>query len=616
MDIIDFEIEDGRLIYHNCFSNEVTIPDGVTEIESRAFAHEKAVASVVIPESVTKIHSYAFGLGDELRKVVNLSKVSFFGDEAVIKTDKLVKLEAFFPNEPIERINKKLILTAIDNFFEQNGRYSDERKQAYTAYIKSHCRSLLSKAVTERRIKTVALLVQSGLMSDSAVDRAHELGDESIRELLSIARHPDFKYDSQKLSRFFYNIKDGVLLRHYNGEAITEVPEGVTEIADYAFADDYFIKKITLPQSLRKIGEGAFINCERLEYINISSEVTQICKKAFFYCSSLHQTIVPDGIKTLEKQIFAGCYRLKRVALPDGLETISEAAFDGCELLREIEIPDTVDYIGEGAFYGCNSLMSIRLPRSLKAVEETTFCCCMNLIEVIIPEGVTEIKRDAFSVCTRLESVVLPEGLSKIGESAFASCRSLKSVKLPESLKILGRAVFSNCECLEEICIPEGVEEIGGGLLWFCDGLKKLVNLSCVPALNGNVSIDDEQADGMEFFAPKVPIRCVYKRLELRAIEIFLSDKASFSPSQRRDYEQYIRLHSRVLLPQMVEKRKINLLIKCLEQGLGTTLGIEYAFEAARDDLEIKAMLLNYINKSSNGSAKRGGKNLIDMLDD
>ena len=87
---------------------------------------------------------------------------------------------------------------------------------------------------------------------------------------------------------------------------ITEVniPEGVTEIGDYALAFERDIVKITLPKSLRIIHDGAFNSCEALTEI-----------------------VIPEGVEELGALVFEGCKSLKKIDLPDSLTAVELSAF-------------------------------------------------------------------------------------------------------------------------------------------------------------------------------------------------------------------------------------------------------------------------------------------------
>ena len=80
--------------------------------------------------------------------------------------------------------------------------------------------------------------------------------------------------------------KYGLIDKNGGNEKLT-IPEGITEIGDFALKDCVFIKEIELPESLEYIGKGAFYNCNTLSYINLPEKLKVIDDKAFCLCISL-----------------------------------------------------------------------------------------------------------------------------------------------------------------------------------------------------------------------------------------------------------------------------------------------------------------------------------------
>ena len=64
-----------------------------------------------------------------------------------------------------------------------------------------------------------------------------------------------------------------------NGEGI--IPNGTTEIEDYAFFYINDLTSINIPNSTTKIRKSAFSECEALTSIIIPESVTEIGKSAF-----------------------------------------------------------------------------------------------------------------------------------------------------------------------------------------------------------------------------------------------------------------------------------------------------------------------------------------------
>lgn len=72
-------------------------------------------------------------------------------------------------------------------------------------------------------------------------------------------------------------IENGILLNGNRCIASSiDVPEGVKEIASYAFDATYNVKEIIVSSTVKKIGNNAFSNCANLESVTIPNGVTEI----------------------------------------------------------------------------------------------------------------------------------------------------------------------------------------------------------------------------------------------------------------------------------------------------------------------------------------------------
>ena len=203
-------------------------------------------------------------------------------------------------------------------------------------------------------------------------------------------------------------------------DSFTEViiPEGVTEIGEYAFAETT-VKKITLPESLTKIGDYAF------------------------YMSTLEEIVIPSGVKEIGYSSFDRCMNLEKVTLNNGLEKIGERSFMLCSMLSDIEIPDTVTEIGGEAFMG-TGLYSVTIPASVTSLGSGAFSNCIMLENVSFEGSMKDIPEFCFSGCTSLRSVKLPGDLRAIYAGAFSYCTSLDMI-LPDTVKTIADNAFEGC---------------------------------------------------------------------------------------------------------------------------------------------------------------------------
>jgi hypothetical protein len=80
---------------------------------------------------------------------------------------------------------------------------------------------------------------------------------------------------------------DKILIDYRGTETKLVLPEGITEINQYAFYDCDSLTSVEIPDSVIKIGYDAFSNCVRLTSVAIGNNVALIGQLAFFNCYRL-----------------------------------------------------------------------------------------------------------------------------------------------------------------------------------------------------------------------------------------------------------------------------------------------------------------------------------------
>lgn len=128
-----------------------------------------------------------------------------------------------------------------------------------------------------------------------------------------------------------------------------EIPEGVYDIGNSAFAECISLESVTFPESLKFIGVWAFAGCHSLDNISIPKSVTELEDFSFYNCAKLSNVQLPNTITSIGAGTFARCPQLTKFTIPSSCTTIGESAF-AVTGLTEIDIPSTVTSIGYSAF--------------------------------------------------------------------------------------------------------------------------------------------------------------------------------------------------------------------------------------------------------------------------
>ncbi len=328
-----------------------------------------------------------------------------------------------------------------------------------------------------------------------------------------------------------FRISGSILLKYLGSESRVVVPEGITRIAERAFAGNEAIDRVLLPESLEEIGAEAFCGCLLLQTIPFPKQLRRIGTGAFEHCVKLLRVQLPPFLHQIEDRTFRHCKALKEVILPPELQEIGEGAFYGCVSIQQISFPESLTSIGSLAFYRCTSLSDIKLPSAAEHVQDLAFAksgirkahisssgrhCgtdllsgCTNLKTLILNEGVTHIPDKLAYGCTALEQIQLPESLFSVGRHPWEGTQYLKNylstqtfssapilwdgrtlkgnVQLSNQVRIIaGGAFYGNTE-ITEICIPESVHFIGAAAFKGARTLTKAVLPSGIQHIEAEV---------------------------------------------------------------------------------------------------------------------------------
>ena len=324
-------------------------------------------------------------------------------------------------------------------------------------------------------------------------------------------------------------LKSAVGLADENG--VYKVPDGITFIAEGAFANDENLVSVVIPDSVTEIGSGAFYGCTSLSSIDMPDSVTSLGSMAFYgcvslqtvklsknieilypetfyYCQSLDEIELPEKLRSIGPSCFFSCIALSKVVFPMDLEIIGSSCFSGCISLRTLTgfTNTKIEAVPEMAFSNCSALLNISFPSSVKSIGSGAFYGCTNLIDANIPLGVTEVGMMAFSFTpwyrentdaflivgdgVLIKSNFNPNsaaepgtldlsglGIRSIGNSCFAN------VAAAQYSSIYGYKYYSN---IKNVIIPEGVVTIGSGVFYGCVNIQSVTLPSTLETIGGS----------------------------------------------------------------------------------------------------------------------------------
>jgi len=568
---------------------EVCLPNGITSIRERTFSQCSGLTSIEIPESVEKIGSYAFyncsglltvtfcGSEPEIREVARdaFLKCSSLTDVYYGGLEEQCRINDQYPYNTCETLlycswhyqtasaasgqcgddlywsfdEDTGILTITGSGDMDGYSWSTTPWIAYRAqitavilpdgltsigsYAFSGCDRLSEIAIPDgvTNISDYAFFRCTGLTELTIPDSVTTIGIEALcgceglREITVLANN--MAYSS--VDGVLFNNDQTVLIVYPNGKNGTSyiIPDGVTNISDYAFFRCTGLTELTIPDSVTTIGIEAFCGCEGLTTLEIPDSVTSIDTAAFCDCRGLTNIKISNGLTVINCGVFDSCTNLPSITIPGSVTTVGNSAFGFCTSMTSVTIPVSVERIERGAFEECSALsdvyyggteaekgmmdiddMNEALLNAEWHCKQTSGQCGDNLYwsvdggtltitgsgemwafeqhddvpwrafewisSIEFPDGLLNISNYSFVYLLGLHSVTIPDSVLRIGDYAFPECTEMHSLTLGNHVESIGRFAFDGCESLTEIVLPETLKSIGWGAFEVCKSLREI----------------------------------------------------------------------------------------------------------------------------------------------
>lgn len=163
------------------------------------------------------------------------------------------------------------------------------------------------------------------------------------------------------------------------------LPESLQCLPERMFAESYYLNEVTFSKGLKEIGKEAFYCCLGLNSVDIPEGVTYIADKAFAWCGAY---------KTFGSSY--SCNNFRKVALPSTLSSIGASAFSNCQVLQSINIPENITEIQDSTFGYCYQLSSIIIPKGIKKIGNGAFSQNQSLKTITFSWNAPQIDSKAF----------------------------------------------------------------------------------------------------------------------------------------------------------------------------------------------------------------------------
>lgn len=273
--------------------------------------------------------------------------------------------------------------------------------------------------------------------------------------------------------------------------------EGLEEIGEMAFANQYFKNTFTLPSTVKVLGDYAFANCNAIEKVVFPRALEVFGKNVFAGATGITEYQIDSNnanftvsnkmlfTKDMKKLVSCPSNIFDDITLPEGVEEICDFGFYMVDQVQKYNLPSTLKRIGKQAFAHTYDLTEFNIPNSVIEMGENCFDLSgitkitigtglleipeeafieTKLQSITIPGNVKKIGNGAFSLCSNLTSLTLEEGVEEIAQSSFSGCK-VSSLVLPDSLKAIGNSAFQNNN-IQELNIKKGLESIGSDVFY------------------------------------------------------------------------------------------------------------------------------------------------------
>lgn len=468
---------------------KVSLPAGVTEIPSEAFFRAGKLKDVTIADGVTRFEYRAFArtrvdnfklVGADGRSAGTgfPSKLKFIGDfafwqsalkEVVLSSEAESIGRSAFSNVPLTKVTLKEGLKTIGS-----GAFARTRLTELT----------IPDSVTDATdsVRAMGKLVKLHIGKNVGPDQLNGafFGTASLTKISVAQGNPNYTivgnvlFNGQRTKLLLIprrHLDDGAGIKKYR------IPAGVQEITGYAFEGTEY-EEVDFPSSLRSIGTYAFSSSHLKEAI-LPSGLETIGEGAFRESSGLTRVDL-GGTVTIDKAAFSKTLTLKNVNMHTDLNRLKEIrsyAFEG-SALTEVRMPDSLTAIGEFAFLNDEELAKVRLGAGLRTLDDgTVFYNALKLRELTVAEGnpvfsadhnVLYAKRgDGLHVVFSSPASIatnyrVKDGTVVIDSSAFANNSKLETVFLPDGLKRISDRSFENATALKDVRFPDSLETVDG----------------------------------------------------------------------------------------------------------------------------------------------------------
>lgn len=143
------------------------------------------------------------------------------------------------------------------------------------------------------------------------------------------------------------------------------------------------IETVTVKNGIARIPSEFCNACDKLTTVNLPESITEIGNYGFANCTAIAQIKLPPSIVSLQPSSFVSSRSLETVGIMQNIKGTLSKTFSGCLKLKEAYIPYGITTIDE-AFKSCHAVQTVTVPKSVTAIRSYAFGTMNNLEKIYI----------------------------------------------------------------------------------------------------------------------------------------------------------------------------------------------------------------------------------------
>ena len=398
----------------------ISLPEGVTSIQSSAFYECSNLKEIEFPNSVTSIGSSTLYYCTSLRKVTFGRNLTSIGSDALRNCSALdtivwnVKTFSISSNDasPFYRVRSQIKSFTFGP--------DVETIPAYLCYYMSGINTpiVIPESVASIGARafydctSVPSLTLNKAIKSYADQFEYCSGLTKVYYTGSIEDWCGITFSSSTFNPLYY--ANNLYIDNTLATEIT-IPSTVKSIGAYQFYNATCLTKVTLPSTMATIASSAFYGCSNMAAINLgSTAATKVYNSAFYGCSKLKEIEFPNSVTSIGSSALYNCTSLRKVTFGKNLTSIGGDALRNCSALDTVvwnvktysitsssSTPFNASYV---SVY--SQIKSFTFGPDVETIPAYLCRYMSNIKTTIIPSSVTSIGTDAFYGCTSNKSVI------------------------------------------------------------------------------------------------------------------------------------------------------------------------------------------------------------------